>query len=95
MTAEQELESRFLKLLLSSTLKTMETMHPDFDVQATVRQHMLTICSGVRERALEGAPEDAAPDEATASVDALIDTINQYFDYSASPLFPPVELINK
>ena len=95
MTPEQELESRFLKLLLSSALKTIDTLNPDVDASATVRQHMLTICDGVRQRALEAAPEGTSPEEATASVDALISMINEYFDYSASPMFPPVELVNK
>jgi hypothetical protein len=93
--AEQELDSRFIKLMLSSTLKTIELMHPDIDAQTTVRQHMLTICAGVRQRAVDSAPDGTPPEEATANVDALISTINEYFDYAASPMFPPVELVRK
>ncbi len=88
MSAEQEIEARVIKLALSSTLKTMETLHPDIDVQGSVRQHMLTICGGVRERAMESSGD-------AAHVDALIATINEYFDYAASPMFPPVELVKR
>jgi len=88
MSAEQDTEARFLKLALSSTLKTVETLHPDIDVQGSVRQHMLTITAGVRDRALETSGD-------AAHVDALIDMINEYFDYAASPMFPPVEIISR
>jgi prophage DNA circulation protein len=102
-----ELELRFIKLAYSSLLKTVQTisnemakvvskeMAKDVDVSATVRQHMLTICDGVRARALGAAADDIAPEAATAQVDALINTINEYFDYSDSPLFPPIELVRR
>jgi len=86
--AEQEIEARFLKLALSSTLKTIATLHPDVDVQETVRSHMLTICGGVRDRALESGGD-------ATHVDALITTVNEYFDYAASPMFPPVEVVTR
>ncbi len=92
---QQELELRFIKLMLSSTLKTLDVLHPELDTLATVRQHMLTISGGVRERALQAAPEGVAPEEATAQVDALMTMISEYFDYSASPMFPPVEPVSK
>lgn len=94
-----ELELRFIKLAYSSLLKTVQTMAEEFssdiDVSATVRQHMLTICDGVRQRALAAAGDDVAPGQATANVDDLIKTINEYFDYSDSPMFPDVELVRK
>ena len=85
---DQEIEARFIKLALSSTLKTMASLQPDVDVPETVRQHMLTICAGVRERAMETSGD-------AAHVDALIATINEYFDYAASPMFPPVEIVRR
>jgi hypothetical protein len=75
-----------------STLKTISALNPEVDALETVRGHMLTICGGVRQRALEAA--DGA-DEATVEVDALIAMINEYFDYSASPMFPAVELVQR
>jgi hypothetical protein len=93
--AEQEFESRFIKLMLSSMLKTMEAMNPEVDAQATVRQHMLGICSGVRQRALDTADDDVSPEQATANVDALIKMIDEYFDYAGSPMFPDVQLVEK
>ena len=91
----QELENRFIKLMLSSTLKTIEALHPDLDAHATVRAHMLGICAGVRERALQSVPDGVSADDATAQVDALIAMINEYLDYSASPMFPQVELVQR
>jgi hypothetical protein len=90
-----ELELRFIKLAYSSLLKTVQAMSDEVDVSATVRQHMLTICGGVRSRALDAAGDDLAPEAATAQVDALINTVNEYFDYSDSPMFPPVELVRR
>jgi len=90
-----EIDNRFVKLMLSSTLKTIEALHDDVDAHATVRNHMLGICDGVRQRALAGAGEGVTPDEATAQVDALITMIDEYFEYSGSPMFPGVELVRK
>ena len=90
-----EIENRFIKLMLSSTLKTIEALHGDVDAHASVRNHMLGICAGVRERALAGAGGDVSADEATAQVDALIKMIDGYFEYSGSPLFPGVELVRR
>ena len=90
-----ELEFRFIKLAYSSLLKTVEAISDDVDVNQTVRNHILTICEGVRQRALEAAGEDVAPEQATAHVDALINTVNEYFDYSQSPMFPAVELVKR
>jgi hypothetical protein len=89
----QEVESRFIKLMMSSMLKTIGQLHPDVDAQASVRQHMLGICAGVRQRALDSAGEGVTPEQATVQVDALITTINEYFDYAGSPMFPDVELV--
>jgi len=90
-----EIESRFIKLMLSSTLKTIEALHENVDAHATVRNHMLEICAGVRERALAGAGAEASAAAATAQVDALITMISEYFEYSGSPLFPQVELVHR
>jgi hypothetical protein len=90
-----ELESRFIKLAYSSLLKTVQEIAPEVDVAQTVRQHMLTICDGVRARALEAATDEVSPANATAPVDALITTINDYFDYADSPMFPTVELVSR
>jgi hypothetical protein len=90
-----EIESRFIKLMLSSTLKTIEALHDEVDAHATVRDHMLGICAGVRERALAGAAADIPADDATAQVDALIRMIEQYFEYSGSTLFPGVEVVRR
>jgi hypothetical protein len=90
-----EIENRFVKLMLSSTLKTIEALHDDVDAHATVRKHMLGICDGVRQRAIAGAGEDVSASEATVQVDALISMIDEYFEYSGSPLFPGVELVRK
>jgi hypothetical protein len=90
-----EIENRFVKLMLSSTLKTIEALHDDVDAHATVRKHMLGICDGVRQRAIAGAGEDVSAGEATVQVDALISMIDEYFEYSGSPLFPGVELVRK
>ena len=93
-----EVELRFIKLTLSSLIKTVDALVAeqglDVDVAATVRAHVLTICDGVRGRAIEAARDGDAV-AATAAVDALIKTVNEYFDYAASPLFPPVELVGK
>ena len=91
--ANQEVELRFIKLMLSSMLKTIEQLHPELDAHASVQQHMLGICAGVRQRALDSAGEGVTPEQATAQVDALITTINEYFDYAGSPMFPDVELV--
>jgi hypothetical protein len=91
----QEVELRFIKLMLSSMLKTIEQLHPDVDAHASVRQHMLGICNGVRQRAQEAAGDDVSPEQATAQVDALITTIDEYFEYSGSPMFPGVELVQR
>ena len=88
-----DLELRFIKLAYSSLLKTVEAVSDEVDVHQTVRNHMLTICDGVRQRALEAAGDDVAPEQAAAHVDALITTINEFFDYSQSPMFPPIELV--
>jgi len=93
--ANQDIENRFIKLMLSSTLKTLEALHSDVDVQATVRNHMLGICEGVRARALESAGPELTPEDATAQVDLLTTTINEYFDYAASPIFPGVDLVRR
>ena len=90
-----EIESRFLKLMLSSTLKTIEALHEDVDTHATVRNHMLGICDGVRQRALAGAGDGVSATEATAHVDALIRMIEEYFEYSGSTVFPEVELLRR
>jgi hypothetical protein len=90
-----EIDNRFVKLMLSSTLKTIEALHDDIDAHATVRNHMLGICDGVRQRALAGAGEDVTADEATVTVDALIKMIDEYFEYSGSPMFPGVELVRR
>jgi len=90
-----EIESRFIKLMLSSTLKTIEALHDGVDAHATVRDHMLAICSGVRERALDGAGVEVSAKVATANVDALITMIDEYFEYSSSPLFPAVKLVHR
>jgi hypothetical protein len=92
---DQELESRFIKLMLSSALKTVTAINPEVDALETVRGHMLEICGGVRQRALDSAGEGVTPAVATAQVDALIAMINEYFDYSASPLFPDVTLVKR
>jgi hypothetical protein len=89
-----EIDNRFVKLMLSSTLKTIEALHDDIDAHATVRNHMLGICDGVRQRALAGAGEGVTGD-ATAQVDALITLIDEYFEYSGSPMFPGVALVRK
>ena len=86
-------ESRFTKLMLSSVLKTIEAVHDDIDAHETVRQHMLAICAGVRERALAAAGDEAPPEQATAQVDALATMIDEYIDYSSSPMFPTIELV--
>jgi hypothetical protein len=93
--ANQEVELRFIKLMLSSTLKTIEQLHPDIDAHASIRQHMLGICAGVRQRALDTAADDVSQEQATEHVDALIKAIDEYFDYSASPMFPGVELVQR
>ena len=93
--ANQEVELRFIKLMLSSMLKTIEQLHTEVDAQATVRQHMLGICEGVRQRALSAAGDGVTPEEATAQVDALIKTIDEYFEYAGSPMFPAVELVKR
>jgi hypothetical protein len=93
--ANQEVELRFIKLMLSSMLKTIEQLHPDVDAHASVRQHMLGICNGVRQRALDAVTDDVSPEQATAQVDALITTIDEYFEYSGSPMFPGVELVQR
>ena len=90
--ATQELESRFLKLTLSSIMKIIEALNEDVDVHETVRAHMLDICAGVRERALESAGDGAEPAQATAAVDSLSKMIDEYIDYSASPMFGGIEL---
>ena len=56
--ANQEVELRFIKLMLSSMLKTIEQLHPDVDAHASVQQHMLGICDGVRQRAVAAAGDD-------------------------------------
>jgi hypothetical protein len=93
--ANQEVELRFIKLMLSSMLKTIEQLHPEVDALATVRQHMLGICAGVRQRALDAAGDGISPEQATEQVDSLITTIDEYFDYSGSPMFPGVELVQR
>jgi hypothetical protein len=85
-----DIELRFIKLAFSSLLKTVEALSDDVDVHQTIRNHMLIICEGVRQRALESGGEGA-----TANVDELIKTINEYFDYSQSPMFPPIELVRR
>jgi len=90
-----EIESRFIKLMLSSTLKTVEALHDDVDAHATVRKHMLTVCDGVRQRAIAGAGDGVSAGEATANVDALTRMIDEYFEYSDSPLFPAVALVRR
>jgi hypothetical protein len=93
--ANQEVELRFIKLMMSSMLKTIEQLHPEVDAHASVRQHMLGICAGVRQRSLDAVTDDVSPEQATAQVDALITTINEYFEYSGSPMFPGVELVQR
>jgi hypothetical protein len=88
-------ESRFIKLMLSSMLKTIEQLHPDIDAHASMRRHMFGICEGVRQRALESAGDDVTPEQATAQVDALTTMIGEYFDYSASPMFPEVHIVRR
>jgi hypothetical protein len=56
---------------------------------------MLGVCAGVRSRALEVAGDAAPSEAATAQVDALITMINEYMDYSASPMFPGIELVRR
>jgi hypothetical protein len=90
-----EIESRFTKLLLSAVLKTIEAVHDNVDAHETVRKHMLGICAGVRQRALESAGEDAESGQATAHVDALIGMIDEYIDYSANPMFGKIELVRR
>jgi len=92
---DPEVESRFIKLMLSSVLKTIEAVHDDIDAHETVRQHMLGICAEVRERALAAAGDETPPEQATAQVDALTTIINEYIDYSASPMFPAIELVRR
>ena len=89
-----EIESRFIKLLLSSVLKTIEALHDDVDAHETVRKHMLGICEGVRQRALQSASGEA-PEQATAHVDALIKMIDEYIEYSANPMFGSIELVRR
>jgi len=91
----QELESRFLKLTLSSIMKTIKALQDDVDVHETVRAHMLGICAGVRERALAAGGEDISPEQATAGVDSLIHLIDEYIDYSASPMFGDIQLVRR
>jgi hypothetical protein len=93
--ANQEVELRFIKLMLSSMLKTIEQLHPEVDAHASVQQHMLGICDGVRQRAVTAAGDDMPQEQATAQVDALIKTINEYFEYSGSPMFPGVDLVHR
>jgi hypothetical protein len=90
-----EVESRLLKLTISSILKTIEAIHDDIDVHETVRQHMLGICEGVRQRALESAGDDVEPAQATAHVDGLITAIGEYLDYSANPMFGEIKLVRR
>jgi len=90
----QEVELRMLKLTISSMLKTIEALHDDIDAHETVRRHMLGICEGVRQRALQSA-SDEAPEQATAQVDALIKMIDDYIDYSANPMFGSIELVRR
>lgn len=93
--ASQELDSRMIKLTLSSIMKTIEALQPEIDAHETVRQHMLGICEGVRQRALETAGDDVTPEQATVHVDALITMIDEYIDYSASPMFGGIELVRR
>jgi hypothetical protein len=92
---DPELENRLNKLLMSSVLRTLEALHPDVDVHASVRQNMLEICAGVRERALAAAVDDPESATATAFVDKLTKHINDYLDYSGSPLATPVKLVKR
>jgi len=92
---DPEVESRFIKLMLSSVLKMIEAVHDDIDAHETVRQHMLGICAGVRERALAAAGDEVMPEQATAQVDALATMIDEYIDYSSSPMFPAIELVER
>lgn len=89
------IESRFIKLMLSSILKTIEQLHPDIDAHASVRQHMLGICEGVGQRALDAAGDEVSPEQASAHVDALMSMIDEYFDYSANPMFPEVGIVRR
>jgi len=91
----QELEARFIKLTLSSIMKTIEALHDDIDAHETVRQHMLAICAGVRERTLAATSDDMPPEQTTAGVDALIQMIDEYIDYSASPMFGDIHLVRR
>ncbi len=84
-TEEQDIESRYIRLMLSSMLKAMDTLHTDIDVSETVRRHMLGICDGVRTRAVEANGE-------TAHVDRLIAMIEESFAYAALPQFGEMEL---
>ncbi len=83
-----------LKLTLSAILKTIEALHDDIDAHETVRRHMLGICEGVRQRAMEAAGDNDA-EQATAHVDALIKMIDEYIDYSANPMFGKIELAHR
>ena len=95
MDPAQEIDSRLIKMTLSSVMKTIEALNPDIDAHETVRQHMLGICAGVRQRALEAAGDGASPEQATAAVDALSKAIDEYIDYSASPMFGSIEVIRR
>jgi len=90
---DQETDLRFIKLMLSSLLKTIDTLHPDIDAAATVREHMLGICAGVRDRALAMADSHADPQQATAHVDELTQVINGYFEYAAQSALAELNVI--
>jgi len=90
---DQEIEQRFMKLMLSTVLKTIDSLHPDVDATTTVQKHMLNICDGVRQRALAAAGDGADPEQATAHVDKLTSVINAYFDYSSRDEFGALRLI--
>jgi hypothetical protein len=93
--SNQELENRFTKLMLSSVLRTLDALHPGIDASETVHQNMLSICAGVRERALQAAEADNSAldsEQATASVDSLIAMIDEFFAYAALAQFGDLEV---
>jgi hypothetical protein len=93
---DSELESRFTKLMLSAILRTMDALNPDFNASETVHQNMLSICAGVRERALQAAEEanpGADPAQATANVDRLTASIDEFFAYASLAQFGDLQLV--
>jgi len=92
--SDQELENRFTKLMLSSVLRTLNALHPEVNASETVHRNMLSICGGVRERALQVADDGGIdPAQATAQVDQLITMVDEFFAYAALAQFGDLDVI--